>query len=202
MDRLQEFNQLVSDIKNHQCSLRPTCIQAVPGDGSIDSEVVFIGEGPGRQEDQQGRPFVGAAGQLLEAALNEIGWSRDKVYITNVVKCRPPGNRDPSPEEVEEHRLFLERELALIGPKLIVLLGRHALHWFLPGEQISKIRGTAKRRNEVVYFPTYHPAAALYNNSLKDTFVSDIKKIPLILKQLEASAPAAPTVVKQPSIFD
>jgi uracil-DNA glycosylase family 4 len=191
MEKSAVFESLVADIKSHQCSLRPTCIQAVPGDGSINSPVVFIGEAPGKKEDEQGRPFVGAAGQLLAEALNTIGWTREDVYITNVVKCRPPGNRDPEPSEVAEHHQFLQRELELIQPKIIVLLGRHALHWFLPELQISKVRGMAKRLNGQVYYPTYHPAAALYNGGLRETFISDIQKIPLILKKIaETPAPA------------
>ena len=188
MDKPTAFAELVAEIKQHHCSLRATCIQAVPGDGNIDSPVVFIGEAPGKNEDEQGRPFVGAAGKLLEEALGTIGWSREDIYITNIVKCRPPGNRDPSPEEVEEHRPFLAKELELIAPKLIVLLGRHSLHWFLPDLQISKVRGTAKRSGNQVYFPTYHPAAALYNGRLRETFIGDIQKIPLLLKKLEETS--------------
>src|SRR3989344_1605572 len=159
-DTKSQFQALVDDIKTHHCSLRGGCRQAVPGEGNIGSQVVFIGEGPGKGGDELGRPFVGPAGKLLEEVLATIGWQREDVYITNVLKCRPPDNRDPLPAEVEEHKPFLERELALIRPKLIVLLGRHALHWFLPAEQISKMRGTAKRRGEQVFFATYHPAAA------------------------------------------
>lgn len=200
MDKLAAYNQLVSDIKQHTCSLQATRIQAVPGVGNIDSPVVFIGEAPGRTEDEQGKPFVGSAGKLLAEALATIGWDRDDVYITNVVKCRPPENRDPTPEEVAEHHTILTRELELIRPKIIVLLGRHALHWFLPELQISKARGTAKRKNGQVYYPTYHPAAALYNGSLRETFISDIGKIPLILNKLEESA-TPPVSVGQSSLF-
>jgi len=152
--------------------------------------VVFIGEGPGKVEDELGRPFVGPAGKLLEEALAQIGWRREDVYITNVVKCRPPDNRDPLPSEVEEHRPFLEQELALIQPKLIVLLGRHALQWFLPGLQISQVRGTAKRHGNRVFFPAYHPAAALYDPRLKTTFLADIRKIPLVLQKIDELPPA------------
>lgn len=185
MTKEELFSQLVADIKSHTCSLRSGCIQAVPGVGNIESPVVFIGEAPGKNEDEQGVPFIGSAGQLLNLALEQIGWNREDVYITNVVKCRPPANRDPSPEEVAEHHDILERELNLINPRLIVLLGRHALHWFLPNEQISKIRGTAKRQSGKIYYSTYHPAAALYNGSLRQTFIDDIKKIPLILKKID-----------------
>ncbi len=185
MDKLAEYQKIVDDIKRHHCSLRDGCIQAVPGEGNIESPVVFIGEGPGRKEDELGQPFVGAAGKLLAEGLAQIGLTREDVYITNVVKCRPPDNRDPLPEEVEEHKPFLERELKLIQPKLIVLLGRHALHWFLPGLQISQVRGTAKRQGDRVFFPVYHPAAALYDPKLRTVFISDIQKIPLILDKIE-----------------
>lgn len=198
MDKAVAYDQIVSDIKSHECSLRSTCIQAVPGVGNINSPVVFIGEAPGKNEDEQGRPFVGSAGKLLSEALESMGWDREDVYITNVVKCRPPENRDPTPEEVAEHHELLARELELIQPKVIVLLGRHALHWFLPELQISKVRGTAKRKNGQIYYPTYHPAAALYNGSLRETFISDIAKIPLILKKLEE--PTLPPT-EQSSLF-
>jgi DNA polymerase len=194
-------SQLVADIKAHSCSLRSTCIQAVPGSGNLNSPVVFIGEAPGKTEDEVGIPFVGAAGKLLEEALEQIGWNREDVYITNVVKCRPPGNRDPSPEEVAEHESFLARELDLIQPQLIVLLGRHALHWFMPDLQISKIRGTAKRKGDKVYYPTYHPAAALYNGSLRQTFIDDIKKIPLILQKLTELSSAPVPSAAQDTLF-
>lgn len=190
MDRRSEFKQLVEDIKNHTCSLRSGCLQAVPGEGNIDSPVMFIGEGPGRVEDEQGRPFVGPAGRLLEEVLDSIGWKRDDVYITNIIKCRPPNNRDPLAPEVEEHKPFLERELELVKPKLTVLLGRHALQWFLPGEKISDLRGTAKRRGDRVFFTTYHPAAALYDPKLKETLASDFKKIPVLLKKVDQLPPA------------
>lgn len=204
MGRQETYQSIINDIKQHHCSLRDGCKQAVPGEGSIDSPIVFIGEGPGRKEDELGRPFVGPAGKLLEESLGQIGLKREDVYITNVVKCRPPDNRDPSPEEVEEHKPFLERELKLIQPKLIVLLGRHALHWFLPGLQISQVRGTAKRQGDRIFFPVYHPAAALYDPKLRTVFLSDIQKIPLILnkiKSLPADSPT-PSLTAQPTIFN
>ena len=203
MEKTAQFADIVADIKAHQCSLSATCIQAVPGEGNIESPVVFIGEAPGKKEDEQGHPFIGAAGQLLAEALDTIGWTRDDVYITNVVKCRPPGNRDPEPAEVAEHQDFLRRELELIQPKIIVLLGRHALHWFIPDAQISKVRGTAKRLKGQVYYPTYHPAAALYNGSLRETFITDIQKIPLIIKKLaeESQATISTTSVTQDKLL-
>jgi DNA polymerase len=203
MDKSTQFQALVATIKQHHCSLRDGCQQAVPGDGNINSSVVFIGEAPGKVEDAEGVPFVGSAGKLLAEGLAQIGWSREDIYITNVVKCRPPGNRDPLPEEVEEHKSFLEAELSLIQPKLIVLLGRHALHWFLPDLQISQVHGEAKRYGSRVFFPVYHPAAALYDPRLRETFFADIKKIPLVLDKI--NQPPVDTSVStssvQPSIF-
>lgn len=190
-DKLTALQEIIDDVKAHQCSLRSGCLQAVPGEGNPESEIVFIGEGPGRVEDEQGRPFVGPAGQLLAKLLANIGFKREEVYITNVIKCRPPGNRDPSPTEVAEHHDFLRRELELIQPKLIVLLGRHALHWFLPSEQISQCRGKAKRQGQYVYFPLYHPAAALHNPNLLSDLQADFLKIPAVLKKIDELPPAA-----------
>ncbi|KKT87289.1 MAG: Phage SPO1 DNA polymerase-related protein [candidate division Kazan bacterium GW2011_GWB1_45_10] len=191
-DRSIALQAITTDIKQHQCSLRRGCIQAVPGEGNPNSPVVFIGEGPGRVEDEEGRPFVGPAGKLLTNLLESVGWQRSDVYITNVVKCRPPENRDPLPEEVEEHKEFLQRELDLIQPKLIVLLGRHALHWFLPDEKISQCKGRAKRKGDRVYFPIYHPAAALHNPNLASTLKEDFLKIPAVLRKI-AELPVVPS---------
>lgn len=195
-DKLTALQEIIDDVKAHQCSLRAGCLQAVPGEGNPNSSLVFIGEGPGRVEDAQGRPFVGPAGQLLIKLLANIGLKREDVYITNILKCRPPGNRDPLPAEVAEHHNFLRRELELIQPKLIVLLGRHALHWFLPAEQISKCRGKAKRQGQYVYFPLYHPAAALHNPNLLSDLQADFFKIPAVLKKIDELPPpaASPTV--------
>jgi len=184
-DRIVALQNIKKDVEVHQCSLRSSCIQAVPGEGSPDSEIVFIGEAPGRHEDEQGRPFVGSAGQCLSKLLNEISLTRESVYITNVVKCRPPGNRDPLPEEISEHAEFLKRELDLIKPKLIVLLGRHALNRFFPDEQISKCHGRAWRHGEQAYFAIYHPAAALHNPNLAATLKEDFVKIPKVLKAIK-----------------
>jgi DNA polymerase len=192
-DQSARYNQLVTALAEHTCSLRAGCIAPVPGVGNPSAEVMFIGEAPGRTEDERGEPFVGAAGQVLAEALRQIGLERSDVYITNIVKCRPPENRDPSPEEVEEHRAILAEELDIVAPKLIVLLGRHALHWFLPGETISNVRGTAKRQGNRVYYITYHPAAVLYKPAWREVFFADIKKVSLILAQLQSPAPAAPT---------
>lgn len=188
-DRSKVLWQINEDVKSHHCSLRSGCMQAVPGDGNVDSEIVFIGEAPGRSEDEQGRPFVGPAGHILSKLLNEIGLTREAVYITNVVKCRPPSNRDPLPQEIVEHAEFLKQELDLIKPKLIVLLGRHALGRFFPDEQISKCHGKAKRRGTQVYFTIYHPAAALHNPNLATTLREDFLKIPAVLMAINKLPP-------------
>ncbi|MBU1083353.1 uracil-DNA glycosylase [Patescibacteria group bacterium] len=190
-DRTTVLEQINKDVLSHQCSLRGGCKQAVPGDGSPHSEIVFIGEAPGRSEDEQGVPFVGSAGQVLAKLLGEIGLTRETIYITNVVKCRPPNNRDPLSEEVVEHADFLTRELNLIKPKLIVLLGRHALGRFFPNEQISKCHGKAKRRGDQAYFIVYHPAAALHNPNLAATLKEDFLKIPAVLKAVDNLSPVA-----------
>jgi len=189
MSKDEEIKKIAKDVKEHQCSLRATCIQAVPGYGNANTEVVFIGEAPGRSEDEQGKPFVGAAGKLLDKLLSTIGLKREDIYITNIVKCRPPGNRDPKPEEVAEHAHFLTQELDIIKPKLIVLLGRHALNRFMPNEKISAVRGKAKRKDNQVYFPIYHPAAALHNPNFSKILEDDFKKIPILLKKIDELSP-------------
>ena len=205
MTKQEILSQISKDIREHTCSLRAGCIQAVPGDGNPESEVVFIGEGPGKVEDEVGKPFVGPAGKVLEKLLSDIGLLRSDIYITNVVKCRPPANRDPLPSEVAEHAEFLKRELELIQPKLIVLLGRHALHWFLPNEQISQVRGKAKRQGDKVFFPIYHPAAVLHNPPLMKDLQEDFNKIPILLKKIDELPPvvAEPkTDVVQSNLFE
>lgn len=169
------------------CELGAT--KAVPGEGDEKAQVMFIGEAPGKAEDLQGRPFVGAAGKFLTAMLSEIGYKREDVYITNVVKHRPPENRDPLPEEIEACWPYLQDQVKIIKPKLIVLLGRHAMGRFLPGLKISEVHGQAKRAKALcgdrqVYFPVYHPASALYNPGLRQTLINDMKKIPILLKKI------------------
>lgn len=153
---------------------------------------MFIGEAPGAEEDKQGRPFVGAAGKFLNQMLETINLKREDVFIANVLKCRPPANRDPMPEEVVACWPWLLKQIKTIKPKLIVLLGRHAMERFLPNQKISKIHGTALRREiegvgKQVFYALYHPAAALYQGSLRETLVKDFKKIPKVLKAIEES---------------
>jgi len=175
-----------------KCHLRDTCLSVVPGEGDINADIMFIGEGPGENEDKQGRPFVGAAGKFLEEMLSMIGKKREEVFITNVLKCRPPGNRDPLPEEVEACWPWLLEQIKIIKPKLIVLLGRHAMERFLPNQKISRIHGTAVRCEipevgKQVFYVLYHPAAALYQGSLREILINDFKKIPKVVAAIEKS---------------
>lgn len=170
------------------CELRATAIQGVPGDGNVNADVIFIGEAPGAREDKEGRPFIGAAGKFLAEMLTEIKMKREDVYITNIVKYRPPENRDPSPKEIASCAPWLEEEIKLIEPALIVFLGRHAMNHFFPDKKISEEHGvvsTAPLFGKLQHFlPLYHPAAALYNGSLRATLKEDFKKIPRILKNI------------------
>ncbi|MCX6762783.1 MAG: uracil-DNA glycosylase [Candidatus Moranbacteria bacterium] len=172
------------------CQLRRTCAQVVPGEGDPKAEILFIGEAPGAEEDKRGLPFVGAAGKFLNQMLETINLKRENVFIANVLKCRPPGNRDPLPEEVAACWPWLLEQIKTIKPKLIVLLGRHAMERFLPNQKISKIHGTAVRRElegvgKQVFYVLYHPAAALYQGSLREVLLADFKKIPKVLKAIE-----------------
>jgi len=178
---LTELYQQIAACKDCE-ELARTRTQTVPGEGPEKAQIVFIGEAPGYHEDQQGRPFVGQAGQFLEQLLNSIGLKRSDVYICNVIKCRPPGNRDPLPVEIKNCQKWLDRQLELLSPKMIVTLGRYSLAKFFPGESISKIHGKAKRQGNVIYFAMYHPAAALHQQSLHQTIEEDMRKIPSLLR--------------------
>jgi len=186
-----QYKNLEEKIKACQrCHLRETCLNVVPGEGNVNAEIMFIGEGPGENEDKQGRPFVGAAGKFLDDLIAIIEKKREEVFIANILKCRPPGNRDPLPEEVEACWPWLVEQIKTIKPKLIVLLGRHAMERFLPNQKISKIRGQALRREvpeigKQVFYVMYHPAAALYQGSLREVLISDFKKIPKVLEAIE-----------------
>lgn len=170
------------------CPLSGGRIQAVPGDGDPEAKIVFIGEGPGQKEDEQGSPFVGAAGKFLDELLTSIGLNRSKVFVTNVVKCRPPANRDPEPVEVTTCTdLYLWKQIAAIAPKLLVTLGRHSMATLLPPDlRISQVHGQPKRVRGHVVLPLYHPAAALYNGSMRSVLLYDFRKIPLVLRKLAA----------------
>jgi uracil-DNA glycosylase family 4 len=183
---LSELSELYAEIRTCQkCILSQGRTHAVPGEGAEDAEIMFIGEGPGFHEDRQGRPFVGAAGKYLEELLAMIGLSREQVYIANVVKCRPPGNRDPQPEEIEACRPYLDKQIELIRPHLIVTLGRFSMQRYFPGASISRIHGQPKRVGSVIYYPMFHPAAALHQPRWRNLVEEDIKKIPELLAKLE-----------------
>ncbi len=172
------------------CDLKNTARNAVPGIGNADARLLFVGEAPGKKEDETGEPFVGAAGKFLNEMLASIGLNRDDIYITNVVKYRPPNNRDPLPEEVAACWSWLRAQVELIDPEIIILLGRHALERFVPGKRISVEHGKAFRRavpelGTYVFFALYHPAAALYNGSMRETLMKDFAKIPKILEMLK-----------------
>ena len=185
------------------CPLGGTRANAVPGHGDPNAKFMFIGEGPGYHEDQQGRPFVGPAGQLLDELLASVRLRRADVFIGNVLKCRPPGNRNPEPDEVKACRPYLEQQLALIGPKLVVLLGRHALNAFFAEAKISRSRGVPRRLDGRVFLPVYHPAAALRQMRLRAVLEEDFGLIPKLLADPALAAPEAPDEpqVQQLSLF-
>jgi len=180
LDKLK--NNIISDKVTPELSSQAT--QLVFGEGNPDSEMVFIGEAPGKNEDIQGKPFVGAAGKFLNQLLEMINISREDVYITNIVKYRPPNNRDPLPEEKSAFMPYLDQQLTIIQPKLVITLGRHSLSCFLPQLIISQVHGQPKRFKGRVYLPLFHPAAALYNGGLRQTLIDDFVKIPLILNKI------------------
>jgi len=177
--------QIVTDKVTPELAREAT--QLVFGDGNPDAEVVFIGEAPGKNEDLQGKPFVGAAGQFLNDMLEMIGLKREDVYITNIVKYRPPNNRDPYPEEKQAFLPYLESQLEVIQPRIVVTLGRHSLNCFLPDLQISKVHGQPKRYKGRVYLPLFHPAAALYNGSMRQTLIDDFATIPIIIQKIKVT---------------
>jgi uracil-DNA glycosylase len=165
------------------CDLSTTRTKAVPGDGPADAELMFVGEGPGFHEDRQGRPFVGAAGQFLDQMLASIGLERRQVFVTNVVKCRPPNNRDPLPAEISACAPYLDKQIALIDPLVIVTLGRHSMARFFPGQKISGIHGTARVVDGRTVVALYHPAAALHQQSLRTTLEEDFRKLPRFIEE-------------------
>ncbi len=168
-----------------KCDLCKGRTKAVPGEGNPQADILFIGEGPGFNEDRQGRPFVGPAGQFLDELLASINLKRSDVFITNVVKCRPPNNRDPEPDEIAACNDYLDRQIAAINPGVIVTLGRHSMAKFFGSEKVSVIHGHARKIDGRVCIAMYHPAAGLHQASLKDTIRADFKKIPLIIAEAE-----------------
>ena len=196
-----ELNQLHAEVRACvKCGLHATRTQAVPGVGPCPADIMIVGEAPGFNEDRQGEPFVGAAGHLLDTLLARIGLGRSDVYITNVLKCRPPQNRDPMPNEVESCSPYLARQLSLVKPKVVLVLGRHALERLLPGQgSISRIHGSLVRRGDVAYVPLYHPAAALHNGALVADLEQDFDRVKAYLDKLLAPPPPPepPPIEKQ-----
>ncbi len=184
MSALSELYQEIALCQ--QCEIAKYRTKVVPGEGAVNADIMFIGEAPGWHEDQQGRPFVGPAGLYLEQLLASINLKRGQVYIANVIKCRPSGNRDPLPSEIHDCRKWQERQIELIHPRMIVTLGRYSMAMFFPGKSISRIHGTAQKRDNVLYYAMYHPAAALHQQSLRQAIEADMLKIPILLAQAES----------------
>jgi DNA polymerase len=178
-----------------RCALSTTRNKAVPGEGPVNTEILLIGEGPGQNEDMQGRPFIGQAGKFLSELLAQAGLKREDVWITNVVKCRPPGNRDPLPDELAACNEYLERQIAALNPKIIITLGRFSMGKYMPGAKITQIHGQMKRYGDRFVIPMFHPAAALHQAALKPAILADFAKLPQMLdfarKELEKSASKA-----------
>ncbi len=199
MSALEELNEEIA--RCNLCPIAKNRNRAVPGEGAEDAEILFIGEAPGFYEDQQGRPFVGPAGQYLDYLLTLIGLDRSQVYITNIIKTRPPGNRDPLPTEIQNCSQWLDRQIQIIKPKLIVTLGRYSMARFFPGKTISKIHGTTGTWQGITCFAMYHPAAALRQQSLRRVIEEDMRKIPQVLASL--TRPARPEAApRQLNLFE
>ncbi len=190
MSNTTDLQQIADDIVANNVTpvLRDGATQLVFADGNPEADIVFIGEAPGKNEDLKGIPFIGAAGKFLDEMLATIGLKREDIYITNIVKYRPPNNRDPLPEEKKEFWPYLVRQLDVIQPKLVVTLGRHSMEYFLPNQKISAIHGEPKRitfgQRKQVVMPLFHPAAALYNGGLRQTLLDDFSRIPTIISKI------------------
>ena len=192
MPALDELHQRILSCTD--CPLHRTRTQAVPGEGSHQAKVMFVGEGPGYQEDRQGRPFIGPAGQFLNELLASVGLKREDVFITNMVKCRPPNNRDPFPGEIAACNRYLVEQIRLIQPQVVIPLGRHALANWFPKETIGKVRAKPRTVQNITVLPLYHPAAALHNDGLRKTIEEDFQAIGRLLQ--EAPAATAPGAVR------
>lgn len=216
-ERRQALDEIAAEVAVcTRCPLHAHRTRAVPGEGHSNTEVVFVGEGPGYNEDREGRPFVGQAGGLLNELLKAIGWRREEVFITNVVKCRPPGNRDPEPNEIAACAPYLKRQLAVLDPAVVVTLGRHSLGTFMPGARISATHGTARPTDpetgvaNATTYALYHPAAALRQGSLRETMLVDMCGLPEVLiaarerraaaSRTEATEPQTPEPAPAPTV--
>jgi uracil-DNA glycosylase len=216
-ERLAALEQIANEVRGcSACRLAEGRTRAVPGEGDPDTEVMFVGEGPGFNEDREGRPFVGRAGGLLVRLLGSIGWRREDVFITNVVKCRPPDNRDPQPDEIAACASFLRRQLEVLDPAVVVTLGRHSMATFMPGARIGQVHGTTRPADpdtgarDALVFAMYHPAAALRTPALERDSFQDIASVPAVLQQsrdrrtaaaetASGSAPASTSSAGEPS---
>ena len=212
LERRQALDDIAAEVRAcTKCRLHETRTKAVPGEGDPETEVVFVGEGPGRDEDAQGRPFVGESGRLLTRLIGSLGWAREEVYITNVVKCRPPGNRDPQPDEMAACAGYLDRQLDVLDPALIVTLGRFSLGTFRPGERIGAVHGTtrpANGRDDALAFAMYHPAYAVRDKNNEPILFADMTGVPGALTEARrrrkagdrsATVPAAASVDQAPA---
>lgn len=183
---MSALTELYKEIERCQdCELGKHRTRVVPGEGPEKTSILFIGEAPGWHEDQQGRPFVGPAGKYLEDLLDSIGLKREQVYIANVIKCRPPANRDPLPGEIQACSKWLNQQIELLHPKMIVTLGRYSMAKYFANQSISQVHGKAKKQDDIILYAMYHPAAALHQGSLRKTIETDMLKIPQILAQAE-----------------
>jgi uracil-DNA glycosylase family 4 len=192
----------------HDCTRCPLSQQgrsrAVPGEGNPQADIMLVGEGPGFHEDKQGRPFVGASGKFLEELLNDIGYQRQDVFITNVIKCRPPNNRDPQPDELEACKEYLDRQIELIDPKVIITLGRFSMYRYFPGASITKVHGQPKRIGNRLVVPMFHPAAALHQVRWRPLIIEDFKKLPEFVAEVTSvrqSEKADTSSAEQMSLF-
>ena len=199
-ERLAALEQIADEVRAcARCRLHERRTRAVPGEGDPDTEVVFVGEGPGMNEDREGRPFVGRAGGLLVSLLGSIGWQRDDVFITNVVKCRPPDNRDPQPDEIAACAPFLRRQLEVLDPAVVVTLGRHSMGTFMPGARIGQVHGTTQPADpgtgarDALVFAMYHPAAALRTPAIERESFEDVAGVPSVLVRSRERREAAGT---------
>ena len=200
---MSDYEDLINRIRSCTlCTLSEKRTQAVPGEGALDAGIMFVGEGPGFYEDRDGRPFVGPAGKFLDELLQSIGLRRETVYITNMVKCRPPNNRDPLPGEVSACRPYLDSQMEMIAPEVIVTLGRHSFLKFFPSQSLTKARGRSQRWKDLTVYPIYHPAAALHNPRLRSVIVEDFRRLPEVLRTArEASLEPEAVQTRQLSMF-
>jgi uracil-DNA glycosylase family 4 len=203
MDREKALKDIHGQIRRcTQCPLHVGRTKTVPGSGPVDALVMFIGEAPGFYEDQQGLPFVGAAGRFLSELLKQVGIDRRRVFITNVIKCRPPGNRDPQLEEVEACKEYLDRQIDVVKPRVIVTLGRHSMARAFPDEKVSIVHGQPRKIGDQIYFPMYHPAAALHQPSLRGVLEADFGRLKDLLDgKLEPEVYNPPPEAEQLSLF-